>query len=106
MKLLSHIPPFLRNKFVLALVAFIVWMTFFDRNNMLVQFDRYREHKTQLASKSYYEKEIAVIRKESDELSSNAASIEKYAREKYMMKKDNEDVFIVPDPTPGQKNKK
>ena len=103
MKILTHIPAFLKNKFILALVAFVVWMTFFDKNNLFVQLDRYREYKTQLESKDYYKKEIAVIRKESDELSSNAASIEKYAREKYMMKKDNEDVFIVPDPTPGQK---
>lgn len=100
LKLLSHIPSFLKSKYVIALTAFVVWMIFFDRNNMVLQLSRSKEYRDQQKQKEYYQKEISAIKKESSELSTNAASIEKFAREKYMMKKDNEDVFIIRDPAP------
>ena len=46
-------------------------------------------------TKRYYENQVASTRQELNELQSNAASIEKAAREKYLMKKDNEDLFVV-----------
>jgi cell division protein FtsB len=100
MKFLTHIPSFLKNKFLIALVAFVVWMVFFDRNNLILQLSRHKEYKGQLQNKEYYQKEISAISKESSELSTNAASIEKFAREKYLMKKDNEDIFLIKDPAP------
>ena len=85
----------LRNKYLLAIVAFLVWMFFFDRNDVLSQFERVR-HANEL--KKMEEKkglEITGTRKELDLLKTSAQTIEKYAREKYLMKKDNEDLFIV-----------
>lgn len=85
----------LKNKYLLAMVAFLVWMFFFDRNDLLSQFERVR-HSNEL--KKMEEKkglEITDTRKELDLLKTNAQTIEKYAREKYLMKKDNEDLFIV-----------
>ena len=85
----------LKNKYLLALVAFLVWMFFFDRNDLLSQFERVR-HSNEL--KKMEEKkglEITDTRKELGLLKTNAQTIEKYAREKYLMKKDNEDLFIV-----------
>ena len=85
----------LKNKFLLAIVAFLVWMFFFDRNDILSQFERVR-HSNEL--KKMEEKkglEITNTRNELDLLKTNAQTIEKYAREKYLMKKDNEDLFIV-----------
>lgn len=46
-------------------------------------------------SKTYYTQEIEKERKISEELQSDPTTIEKYAREKYMMKRDNEDLFII-----------
>lgn len=106
MKLLTHIPSFLRNKFLLTLLAFVTWMIFFDRNNLILQYSRRQEYKDQLENKAYYQKEISDIQKQTGELSNNAASIEKFAREKYMMKKDNEDVFIVPNKASASEPKK
>lgn len=95
MKLLSSIPSFAKNKFLLTGVAFAVWMIFFDRNDMLTQRERRSELSEMQKSKEYYIDEIAKERKAAEELKSNPIAIEKYAREKYGMKRDNEDVFII-----------
>ena len=95
MKLLSHTISFLRNKFLLTLAAFVVWMLFFDRNDVFTQMQRRSELNELKQSKAYFEKQIAENRKFSKDLQFNASAIEKYAREKYLMKRDNEDLFII-----------
>jgi len=95
MKLLSRTLFFLRNKFLLASAAFVVWMLFFDRNDVFTQMERRSELNELKQSKQYFEKQIAENRKFSKDLQFNASAIEKYAREKYLMKRDNEDLFII-----------
>jgi cell division protein DivIC len=95
MKLLSSTLSFLRNKFLLATAAFVVWMVFFDRNDMFTQMQRRSELNELKQSKAYFEKQIAENKKFSNDLQFNAQAIEKYAREKYLMKRDNEDLFII-----------
>ena len=95
MKLFRRIPSFLRNKYALATAAFLVWMLFFDRNDVFTQMERKGELNELKQSKSYFEKQIAENRKFSKDLQFNASAIEKYAREHYMMKRDNEDLFII-----------
>lgn len=98
MKLLQLIPPFLRNKFLVAALAFGVWMVFFDKDDLLVQRQRTNELHALQESKVYFQKEIEKERKFSQELKTNPAAIEKFAREKYMMTKEGEDLFIVQPP--------
>jgi cell division protein DivIC len=95
MKLLGRTISFLRNKFLLATTAFVVWMLFFDRNDVFTQMERRGELNELKQSKQYFEKQIADNRKFSKDLQFNASAIEKYAREKYLMKRDNEDLFII-----------
>ena len=95
MKLLQRIPSFLRNKYLLATAAFVVWMLFFDRDDVFTQMERRRDLREIQASKSYYQKQIAENQKISKELQFNASAVEKYAREKYLMKRDNEDLYII-----------
>jgi len=95
MKLLRQIPAFLRNKFVLATISFVVWMLFFDRNDVFTQIERKSELNELKQSKQYFEKQIAENRKFSKDLQFNASAIEKYARERYLMKRENEDLFII-----------
>jgi cell division protein FtsB len=95
MKPLSFIPSFLRNKFLLTALAFGVWMIFFDKNDLLIQKERNNELQALQESKVYFQKEIEKERKFSQELKTNPAAIEKFAREKYLMTKDGEDLFIV-----------
>lgn len=95
MKLFSRIPSYLRNKFVLAASGFVIWMLFFDRNDVFTQLQRRSELNELKQSKRYFEKQIAENRKFSKDLQFNASAIEKYAREKYLMKRDNEDLFVI-----------
>jgi cell division protein DivIC len=95
MKLLRRIPSFLRNKYLLAFIAFVVWMLFFDRNDVFTQMERRGELRELKESKAYFEQQIAESRNFSKDLQFNAAAIEKYAREKYLMKRENEDLFII-----------
>ncbi|MEJ5962556.1 FtsB family cell division protein [Pedobacter immunditicola] len=84
-----------RNKYFVATAAFVVWMLFFDKNDMLSQYEyRYEVNKLQ-EEKDFYEEETAQVKKNLRELSTNLKSAEKFAREKYFMKKDNEDVFVI-----------
>lgn len=92
---LSYIPAFLRNKYFLAAAAFAVWMFFFDKNDFFTQRERQKELEALEASKQYYTEQIAEERKSLEELQSDPATIEKFAREKYLMKRDNEDVFLI-----------
>ncbi|WP_379093759.1 septum formation initiator family protein [Pedobacter sp. UC225_65] len=85
----------LRNKYFLAVVAFAVWMLFFDRNDMLSQYEYHSEVTKLQQEKDFYTKEIASVKKDLKELDSNLNTAEKFAREKYFMKKANEDVFVI-----------
>lgn len=101
MKLLNHIPAWLKNKYFLSLTGFIVWMLFFDPRDIFTQAERTRELKDLQSSKRHYEEQIAAEQFELQQLKNDPGTVEKYAREKYLMKKENEDIFIIseiPDP--------
>ena len=104
MKLLNLIPAWLKNKYFLSASAFIVWILFFDPRDVFTQMEHRRELKELEVSKAWYQSENTALTAESERLRSNPATIEKYARENYLMKRDNEDIFIVPE-KPDVKNK-
>jgi cell division protein FtsB len=95
MKLLVLTLKFLRNKFFLTTTSFVVWMLFFDRNDVFTQMERKGELREMKQRKTFYQKQIAENQAFSRDLQFNAHAIEKFAREKYLMKRDNEDLFIV-----------
>ena len=104
MKLLTHIPSWLKNKYFISVAGFIVWMLFFDPRDVFTQWQHTRELKELQASKAWYQKEIAKESAEAEQLKTNPATIEKYAREKYLMKRENEDLFLVPENHEPAKN--
>lgn len=85
----------LRNKYLLVVLVLAVWLLFFDKNDLFSQFARKTEVKKLESDVQYYKDEIARNRKEMLELQSNPKLLEKFAREHYLMKKDNEDIFIL-----------
>ncbi|HOW26209.1 MAG TPA: septum formation inhibitor [Bacteroidales bacterium] len=85
----------LKNKYFIVSVAFLVWLVFFDQNNIISQIKLSRKLKQLKHQKEYYELEIRNNEKATLELMSDTDQLEKYAREKYLMKKDNEDLFII-----------
>jgi len=95
MNLFSRIPSWLKNKYILTFIAFVLWMIFFDAKDIITQRERSNELHQLQESKAYYTDEIAKERKALEELKSNPAAIEKYAREKYLMKRENEDLFVI-----------
>lgn len=80
---------------MLATAFFICWMLFFDHNDIFLQTSRYRELRELQESKRYYETQIEKTQKEVENIRTNSSSVEKIAREKYLMKKDNEELFII-----------
>jgi cell division protein FtsB len=93
--LMNRIIAVFKNKFFIAFAAFTVWLCFFDKNDIPSQVSRRQELGTLNTKIKYYKEQIEATNKELNNLQSNQAAIEKYAREKYFMKKDNEDVFII-----------
>ena len=83
------------NFYLLFGAGFIVWMLFFDSNDM---YDQYLLHKKidQLEEdKLFYKQNITELKKEMKELQTSPKQLEKFAREKYKMKKPKEDVFVI-----------
>ncbi len=103
MRLLARIPSWLRSKYVIAIAVFAAVILFFDKNDLFTQSARGRQLRELEESKQYYTDRIATERKELEELKSNPATVEKYAREKYLMKRENEDLFIIPE-KPSKEN--
>jgi cell division protein FtsB len=85
----------LKNKFFLVAVVFVVWMLFFDKNDLYSQYEQRQQLSKLEQERDFYTKETAQVSKDLDELTSNPAKLEKFAREKYLMKKANEDVFVI-----------
>lgn len=95
MKILKGVFSFLKNKYFITIAALTVWLLFFDRNDVFSQYDRHKEVKKLEAEHEYYRNEIARNRKEGVELQSNPKLLEKFGREHYLMKKDNEDIYLL-----------
>ncbi len=95
MNYLKHIPAWLKNKYGLSLLFFVIWLFFFDHNDLFVQVKRTYELKQLEKGKAYYTEQIEAMRKALTELDNDPASLEKAAREQYLMKRDNEDIFII-----------
>jgi cell division protein DivIC len=90
------IPKLLKNKYILTAGAFAVWMLFFDNRDVITTHFKHRgELKRLEESKAYYQNEIDKTRIELNQLRTDPGILEKYAREKYRMKKDNEDLFVI-----------
>src|SRR5690606_26907051 len=85
----------IRNKYFIAIVAFIVWMLFFDRHDVTTQYGYYSQLKNLKAEKTFYTTEIERITKAIDDLNTSPQEQERVARERYQMKKDNEDIFVI-----------
>ncbi len=84
-----------RSFYVLFAAFFVLWMAFFDGNNVYEQYLSHKKIKDLEQEKEFYNKGIEVLKKDVKELSTSTELFEKFAREKYMMKKPNEDVYIL-----------
>ena len=85
----------MRHKLMVVIVAFLIWITFFDRNSFLLHIEREQNISALQDSISYYKREIERQRTFLNELRSDPKQMEKFVREHYNMKKDDEDIYII-----------
>ncbi len=91
----GRIPEFVRNRYVISAAVFLVWMIFFDSNNLISQIQlRYEIWKLNERIE-YYREELAIIKQQREQLLQSTESLEKYARETYKMKRDDEDLYLI-----------
>ena len=82
------------NTFVMILVPFIIWMLFFDENSYLVHRTFNKEINDLESTISFYKEKIKKD-KETIKKLQDSLELERFAREKYLMKKENEDIYII-----------
>ncbi len=95
MQFLEKIPSWLKNRYLVITVLFLVWMLFIAEKNMLTSLGYNNRLNELKQSEQHLTKQIKETSKELNLLKTSSQTIEKYAREKYYMKKENEDIFVV-----------
>ncbi len=92
---MSRLKSILKNKYFIVSAFFIIWMAFFDPKDWSTIAEKQHKLKELNLSESNLKTAILDTRSELNQLRTSAQTIEKYAREKYLMKKDNEDIFLA-----------
>lgn len=91
----NKLPKSFRNFYFLTAFIFLLWMLALDSNNLITRFQMSAKLRSLENEKEYYQEKIEEVREDHDELFGDRESVEKFAREKYLMKKKTEDIFIV-----------
>jgi cell division protein FtsB len=92
---MKKIIPLLKNKYLLTIIGLTTWVLFFDKNDLKTQIEFHKEIKKLEEERNYYAKENAEITRDLKDLTTNPKTVEKFGREKYLMKRDNEDIFVI-----------
>lgn len=103
-KFIEKIPPVLRNKYLLTLIIFAVWILLLDSNNLISRWKEMRNLKKLKAEKEYYVQRIEEDKRKLHELKTSDRNLEKFAREQYRMKKPDEDLYIILSPQEDRRN--
>ncbi|MBX7227654.1 MAG: septum formation initiator family protein [Chitinophagales bacterium] len=87
--------PILKNKFFLVGIAYLLYLIFIDSNDLLSQWKLKKELSSLEDQSAFYTEQIKQVKQERDELFSGIDQLEKFGREKYHMKRDSEDLFLI-----------
>jgi len=93
--MLDKIPSRFKNFYVVSAICFAVWMTFFDSNDWINRYRMGSKLRALEKEKEYYTEKIKEVEKDRRELMGTPELLEKFAREKYLMKKPGEDIFVI-----------
>ncbi len=93
--MLKKLPKPFRNFYFITTVIFLAWMLLLDSNNLIARFHLSSKLNSLENEKEYYEEKIKEVEKDHQELFGDNESIEKFAREKYLMKKEKEDIYVI-----------
>jgi cell division protein FtsB len=94
-KLLRYVPHFLRNRYGAGVFVFLFWITFMHDYDLYTTLKLRRELHRMREQHDWYAQEIQRSKEQLHELNSNATLKEKFARETYLMKRDNEQIFVL-----------
>ncbi|MEJ6734906.1 MAG: septum formation initiator family protein [Flavobacteriales bacterium] len=94
-QLYHQLPNYIKNRYVILTVLLVVWVAFFDSHNWIRQYKLKAEKESLKEEMLFYKSEIQKDSTALFNLNNNPETQEKFAREKYNMKKDNEDVIII-----------
>lgn len=87
--------PIIRNKYVFTSLAFVIWVGFFDENSLIDQVRETIEISRLERDKQFYVEEIRRSKDDLNVLATDQERLERFAREKYLMKKEDEDIFVL-----------
>ena len=87
--------PYIRNKYLLTIVIFVLWMLLFDSSSWVDVIRQIRQIRKLEQDREYYIEKIQEDRNRLKELRTNNENLEKFAREQYLMKKPDEDIFVI-----------
>ncbi len=93
--MLKRLPPAFRNFYFVTGISFLIWMTFLDSNDLINRFGLSSKLNVLENEKEYYQEKIKEVQKDREELMGTNELLEKFAREKYLMKKETEDIYII-----------
>jgi cell division protein FtsB len=93
-KYLDKFPKPFRNKYIIVLIFFGLWIAFFDKHSLFKQYQLQATLAELKIKQSFFKSEIKKDSEKALELSSDDRNLEKFAREEHLMKRDDEDVFI------------
>jgi cell division protein FtsB len=85
----------LKNKYVISLIVFFFWLLIFDQNNLIDRFKAIQEIHQLEEERAYYLDRLEEDARRLKELKTNEENLEKFAREEYFMKRDNEDIYVI-----------
>ncbi len=94
-KVLRYVPHWLRNRHGASALVLIGWIAFFDDYDLYTTWKLRRELGDMKEQHAWYAREIQTTREQLHELNSNTALLEKFARERYLMKRENEEIFVL-----------
>lgn len=95
--MLKRLPPLFRNFYFVTGITFLVWMTFLDSNDLINRYRMSAKLRSLEHEREYYQEKIQDVERDRTDLMGTTESLERFAREKYLMKRDQEDIFIVED---------
>jgi len=95
LKITERVPPFMRNKYILTIIIFLIWIVLLDSNSLISRRKEMKNLRKLRADKEYYVQRIEEDKRKLHELKTDDRNLEKFAREQYRMKKADEDLYIV-----------
>lgn len=85
---------YITNPYIIVTLAFIALLFFSDRNSLIDQYKLRKQYNKLKKEHQYYQEQIIDAKRQREELFTNEKNLEKFAREKYLMKRDDEDVYV------------